>query len=261
MEHRKLNFAIPLYFDNSVSYLELVGHLSKGFEDIHQEFEQIKVDWSKIQTEFTLVKQDWEALEQFKTDLTNQEAQHVADMTSRADSFEAEIRAQQEQHEQKVDGIVNTFNGRITNLETGVEHIKDGTIKVENASHADVADKLSTARTISLTGDVTGSTTFDGSSNVSISCTVLGTGDTGNLVTRVSTLESKVTGIEEVEIPRIDTSVASVETSVAKISNTDIPGIKSRLDTLETNSRVHEIGSTVPQTLAVGHIYFQIPTE
>ena len=261
MEHRKLNFAIPLYFDNSVSYLELVGHLSKGFEDIHQEFEQIKVDWSEIKTEFTLVKQDWEALEQFKTDLTNQEAQHVADMTARADAFEAEIRAQQEQHEQKVDGIVNTFNGRITNLETGVEHIKDGTIKVENASHADVADKLSTARTISLTGDVTGSTTFDGSSNVSISCTVLGTGDTGNLVTRVGELETEVTNIKDTEIPGIKSRLSSAESSISTINTTEIPGIKSRLDTLETNSRVHEIGSTVPQTLAVGHIYFQIPTE
>ena len=261
MEHRKLNFAIPLYFDNSVSYLELVGHLSKGFEDIHQEFEQIKVDWSEIKTEFTLVKQDWAALEQFKTDLTNQEAQHVADMTTRADAFEAEIRAQQEQHEQKVDGIVNTFNGRITNLETGVEHIKDGTIKVENASHADVADKLSTARTISLTGDVTGSTTFDGSSNVSISCTVLGTGDTGNLVTRVGELETEVTNIKDTEIPGIKSRLSSAESSISTINTTEIPGIKSRLDTLETNSRVHEIGSTVPQTLAVGHIYFQIPTE
>ena len=258
MEHRRLNFAIPLYFDNSVSYLELVGHLSKGFEDIHQEFEQIKVDWSKIQTEFTLVKQDWEALEQFKTDLTNQEAQHVADMTARADAFEAEIRGQQGQYEQKVDGIVNTFNGRITNLETGVEHIKDGTIKVENASHADVADKLTTARTISLTGDVTGSTTFDGSSNVSISCTVLGTGDTGNLVTRVGELETEVTNIKDTEIPGIKSRLSSAESSISTINTTEIPGIKSRLSSLEN---VHEIGSTVPQTLAVGHIYFQIPTE
>ena len=258
MEHRKLNFAIPLYFDNSVSYLELVGHLSKGFEDIHQEFEQIKVDWSEIKTEFTLVKQDWAALEQFKTDLTNQEAQHVADMTARADAFEAEIREQQGQHEQKVDGIVNTFNGRITNLETGVEHIKDGTIKVENASHADVADKLSTARTISLTGDVTGSTTFDGSSNVSISCTVLGTGDTGNLVTRVGELETEVTNIKDTEIPGIKSRLDTAESSISTINNTEIPGIKSRLTSLEN---VHEIGSTVPQTLAVGHIYFQIPTE
>ena len=261
MEHRKLNFAIPLYFDNSVSYLELVGHLSKGFQDIHQEFEDIKVDWSKIQTEFTLVKQDWEALEQFKTNLTNQEAQHVADMTARADAFEAEIRAQQEQHEQEVDGTVGTFNGRITNLETEVGNIKSGTVTVENASHALKADKLTTPRNITLSGDVTGSTTFDGSSDVTINCTVLGTGDTGNLVTRVGELETKVTNIKDTEIPGIKSRLSSAESSITTINGTEIPGIKSRLDTLETNSRVHEIGSTVPQTLAVGHIYFQIPTE
>ena len=258
MEHRKLNFAIPLYFDNSVSYLELVGHLSKGFQDIHQEFEQIKVDWSKIQTEFTLVKQDWEALEQFKTDLTNQEAQHVADMTARADAFEAEIRAQQEQHEQKVDGIVGTFNGRITSLETEVTNIKGGTVTVENASHALKADKLTTPRTITLSGDVTGSTSFDGSSDVTINCTVLGTGDTGNLVTRVGELETNVTNIKDTEIPGIKSRLDTAESSISTINSTEIPGIKSRLTSLEN---VHEIGSTVPETLAVGHIYFQIPAE
>ena len=258
MEHRKLNFAIPLYFDNSVSYLELVGHLSKGFEDIHQEFEQIKVDWSQIKTEFTLVKQDWEALEQFKTDLTNQEAQHVADMNQRADAFEAEIRAQQEQHEQKVDGIVGTFNGRITSLETEVTNIKGGTVTVENSSHALKADKLTTPRNITLSGDVTGSTSFDGSSDVTINCTVLGTGDTGNLVTRVGELETKVTNIKDTEIPGIKSRLDTAESSISTINSTEIPGIKSRLTSLEN---VHEIGSTVPQTLAVGHIYFQIPTE
>ena len=258
MEHRKLNFAIPLYFDNSVSYLELVGHLSKGFEDIHQEFEQIKVDWSEIKTEFTLVKQDWEALEQFKTDLTNQEAQHVADMTARADEFESEIRAQQEQHEQKVDGIVGTFNGRITSLETEVTNIKGGTVTVKNASHALKADKLTTPRNITLSGDVTGSTTFDGSSDVTINCTVLGTGDTGNLVTRVGELETKVTNIKDTEIPGIKSRLDTAESSISTINSTEIAGIKSRLTSLEN---VHEIGSTVPETLAVGHIYFQIPTE
>jgi hypothetical protein len=37
---------------------------------------------------------------------------------------------------------------------------------------AETADKLTTARTISLSGDVTGSTSFDGSSNISINATV-----------------------------------------------------------------------------------------
>lgn len=53
---------------------------------------------------------------------------------------------------------------------------KDGTISVGtingtlkgNADRATTATKLQTARTISLTGDITGSATFDGSSNISI---------------------------------------------------------------------------------------------
>lgn len=54
--------------------------------------------------------------------------------------------------------------------------------------NASTATKLSTARTISLTGDVTGSVSFDGSANASITATiaansvVLGTDTTGNYV-------------------------------------------------------------------------------
>ncbi|MEM4385379.1 MAG: hypothetical protein QXD03_02390 [Candidatus Anstonellales archaeon] len=46
-----------------------------------------------------------------------------------------------------------------------------GTITAALNGNATTASKLQTARTISLTGDVTGSTSFDGSSNVSISTT------------------------------------------------------------------------------------------
>ena len=48
---------------------------------------------------------------------------------------------------------------------------KDGTLK-QFSNYASEAEKLVTARTISLTGDVTGSTSFDGSANVSISAVV-----------------------------------------------------------------------------------------
>ena len=41
---------------------------------------------------------------------------------------------------------------------------------------AATAVKLRTARSISLTGDVTGSTTFDGSANAAIACTLPNTG-------------------------------------------------------------------------------------
>ncbi|HIA4893262.1 TPA: Decoration protein, partial [Salmonella enterica] len=40
-----------------------------------------------------------------------------------------------------------------------------------SVTNAETADKLSTARTITLTGAVTGSTSFDGSANVTIATT------------------------------------------------------------------------------------------
>ncbi len=55
-----------------------------------------------------------------------------------------------------------------------------------------IANKLATARTIALSGDVTGSVTFDGSSNATISTTIgantvaLGTDTTGNYVATVT---------------------------------------------------------------------------
>lgn len=56
---------------------------------------------------------------------------------------------------------------------TEITNIKNGTTKV---GKADSADKLTTARTISLSGDATGSTTFDGSANKDINVTLANTG-------------------------------------------------------------------------------------
>lgn len=53
---------------------------------------------------------------------------------------------------------------------TGLQSALDG--KLSTTGNAASASKLSTARTISLGGDVTGSTTFDGSGNVTITATV-----------------------------------------------------------------------------------------
>ena len=45
-------------------------------------------------------------------------------------------------------------------------------IKVGSTEHDLKASQLTTARTIALSGDVSGSTTFDGSGNVTITTTV-----------------------------------------------------------------------------------------
>ncbi len=65
---------------------------------------------------------------------------------------------------------------------------ENGTWAINISGNAATATKLATARTISLTGDVTGSGTFDGSANLSIAATIaansvaLGTDTTGNYV-------------------------------------------------------------------------------
>jgi len=61
-------------------------------------------------------------------------------------------------------------------LDTNKVYRWSGSIYVEisaNASTADAAIKLATARTISLSGDVTGSVSFDGSSNVTITAVIV----------------------------------------------------------------------------------------
>lgn len=62
----------------------------------------------------------------------------------------------------------------------------DGLITGSITGNAATASKLATARTISLTGDVTGSTSFDGSGNVSISCTIDGAGSVSAQATSIT---------------------------------------------------------------------------
>ena len=61
----------------------------------------------------------------------------------------------------------------ISEIETDITNITNGTTKVGKSA---TADKLATARTFTLAGDVTGSASFDGSANVSISATIKNSG-------------------------------------------------------------------------------------
>ena len=74
-----------------------------------------------------------------------------------------------------------TFAGNLTGDVTG-----------DLTGNADSADQLSTARSIALSGDVTGSANFDGSANITIAATIaansvaLGTDTTGNYVATIA---------------------------------------------------------------------------
>lgn len=65
-----------------------------------------------------------------------------------------------------------------------------GTVTATLNGNASTATKLQTARTISLSGDVSGSTSFDGSSNVAITTTLANSGVTAGTYTKV-TVDSK----------------------------------------------------------------------
>ena len=90
-----------------------------------------------------------------------------------------------------VDGKVDTHVARIDNPHA-VTKAQVGLGNVDNTSDSSKnvlsASKLTTARTITLTGDVTGSVSFDGTANASITATIasnsvaLGTDTTGNYV-------------------------------------------------------------------------------
>ena len=70
---------------------------------------------------------------------------------------------------------IATLQSEMNTAKTDISNIKNGTTK---AKKAESADKLTTARKISLTGDATGETTFDGSADKSIALTLANSGVT-----------------------------------------------------------------------------------
>ena len=85
---------------------------------------------------------------------------------------------------------IDSLQNGIDSVSSDIEEIRNGSITVAEATHATTADsatdahnavnatnavkasQLATARTISLTGDATGSVSFDGTQNVSLTVTV-----------------------------------------------------------------------------------------
>lgn len=102
-------------------------------------------------------------------------------------------------HAQNTDNTLTSSSSNTINT-TGTGNIVD--FKVNNTTKSSIdnngnftgnaatASKLQTARTISISGDITGSTTFDGSNNVSINSTLANSGVTAGTYSKV-TVDSK----------------------------------------------------------------------
>lgn len=78
------------------------------------------------------------------------------------------------------EGNITSNDGDITALQTRATNLENGT------TEAGKATKLATARKISLTGDATGNTTFDGSADKSIAVTLANTGVTAGTYSAVA---------------------------------------------------------------------------
>lgn len=144
-----------------------------------------------------------------------------------------------------------------------------GAVNITRVDEAGTADKLKTARTIALTGDATGSTTFDGSANKEISVTLSNTGVTAgtyNTVTvdakgRVTAASSKNYSTKVVQTITGDGSKTSFD--VAHTLGTDVSVqvyLKNQtvgadtvdelvmVDTYTLNNKVKLLFATAPTT-------------
>ena len=78
------------------------------------------------------------------------------------------------------EALLESHTGDLQTLDTAVANLNDGT------TPAGKATKLATARKISLTGDATGNTTFDGTTDKSIAVTLANSGVTAGTYSAVS---------------------------------------------------------------------------
>lgn len=134
------------------------------------------------------------------------------------------------------------------------------TINANTTGNAATATKLETSRTIELTGDVTGSASFDGSANASITATIaansvaLGTDTTGNYVSSISGTSNQVSvsgsGTEDASVtlslPQDIHTGASPTFAGATAGNVQV-GVTgdNEIDTDEGNLTIDSAGGTV----------------
>ena len=100
----------------------------------------------------------------------------------------------------------DSHNHTIANIDN-LQSTLDG--KLSTSGTAAKATKLATARTISLTGDVTGSTTFDGSGNKSITCTVANNSH-NHTIANITNLQSTLNG----KVPNSHTTESGLHVAV-----------------------------------------------
>lgn len=146
--------------------------------------------------------------------------------------------------------------------------LQDGVLKVNTdgnaatATTATSASKLSTARTISLTGNVTGSTTFDGSSDVSISTTIgkVSSASSADVATD-STYAAKI-GTSSIHpaigsgiVPVYVNSTGNVKASTSTVGDANQPVYYNAGTVTACGFRI-EVVDSLPSTYTPNTLYF-----
>ena len=153
--------------------------------------------------------------------------------------------------------VVNGGGGGVTSLAGTADEVtvsaSAGAVTLSlpatiNANTTGTAAALTTARTIELTGDVTGTVSFDGSSSASIATTIaansvaLGTDTTGNYVATASA----GTGIE--------VSGSGSETAALTITNTGVTSLAGTADEVTVSASAGAVTLSLPSTISQNKI-------
>lgn len=142
-------------------------------------------------------------------------------------------------------------------LDTGKLYVGNGTDKVlinpDIPKNSETTDKLKTARTISLSGDITGSVLFDGSSDVTIETTEKASGVAAGIYTKV-TVDSKGKVTSGTNITAVDVGLENVtnESKTTMFTNPIFTGIPIA-PTPKEGSSTTQIATTEFVTKAVSN--------
>ncbi len=140
----------------------------------------------------------------------------------------------------------STFNDDVqVNADVNVTGMITGNLTGEVTGNSASATKLKTARTISLSGDVVGSVSFDGTQNVDISATIqpnsvaLGTDTTGNYVATITGTAGEITvsgsGSENAGVTIGLPDDVNVAGNLTIGGNLDVQGSINSISTTEVN--------------------------
>lgn len=156
----RINYTIPAYFDQSLSYLEMLGALADKVENIDEVFEIINQMFEFKDGKITI-----------KGDLSVTGELDSSTVVSKAD----EANKLTTPRNIRVEGVVvgnADFDGS-TDIYIPTSLGTD-TLDVNITGNSTTATKLETPRQITLAGNVTGTGTFDGSGNLTITTQVTG---------------------------------------------------------------------------------------